>query len=150
MDMNLKTIGILCPVSNELMKVPVRLDPCNHVVDRSVLSLGGHIVCPICEKQIIGYARSAEVELKVDEVVRKWLHPKTLKSELSLTHMDTLAMLVTLYGAEEGSDIYFERSKPYTFVTKQKGSSWGFLRYIVDKLFFMFSLVPTLSLCYLV
>jgi len=148
MDMDSKTIGVVCPISNEIMKVPVRLDPCHHVVDRKVLSSGVYVSCPLCEKQIIGYARSVDVELKVDGVVRKWLHPKSLRFNLSLTHTDSLAMLVTLYGVEEGSDIYFERSKPYTFVTKKRGASWGFLKYIVDKLFFMFSLVSTLSLCY--
>ncbi len=146
---DLKEMGIVCPVSQQLMVVPVQLDPCGHIVSRDVIECLKTSKCPVCSNGIIGYSRSQVTEYKVDEFARMHLQSGVIVRPISSQSQDVLDFLTKSYGKKTGIEIYLKRVKPYTLV-KQKAINWGWIRYIIDKLFFMFCTVSSVAFWYYV
>ncbi len=150
MTIETKKIDIVCPVSGALLLVPVRLDPCGHIIERSVVENSRCYSCPVCNRRLIGYSRSAETEFKVDELARSLMVKAESAVLFPIRGVEHITRLSEVYGDRGAIQLYMARNKPYVIIREVATSNWGWLRHVIDKIFFMVCFFTTMSMSYFV
>ncbi|MBI5274293.1 MAG: hypothetical protein HY860_04480 [Chlamydiales bacterium] len=124
----------ICPLSKSLLKDPVQIHPCNHIVSRESLEKLSVIHCPLCSKKMIGYGRSIELECRIDAFVRKKMKisdPPPFPTD----YMDSLIYLTNVYGID-GVHVFSSRNQPYRFMSEHRQHKvLAGIRALVSKVF---------------